>query len=73
MPRPPVSVSWAWWLVPIFFGTLGGIIAFFAVLKRKPVLAIAMLIIGIVRDVILYIWVRNAINSMTDFGLSCEY
>ena len=64
------KISGAWWLLPIFLGALGGLIAFFAVLKRRPGMAVAMLILGVVLSVIAYLVIRNIVNSLSDFGLS---
>ena len=64
------KVSGAWWLLPIFLGVLGGLIAFLAVIKRKPGMAIAMLILGIVLTVAVYLVVRNVSNSLSDLGIS---
>ena len=64
------KVSGAWWLLPIFLGALGGLIAFLAVIKRKPGMAIAMLILGIVLTVAVYLVVRNVSNSLSDLGIS---
>ncbi len=66
-PSQTRGVSFAWWLLPVFLGALGGIIAFFGVYKKRMGLALAMLIVGIVLTVISVILVRNAINSL-EFG-----
>ena len=46
------SVSGAWWLLPIFFGWLGGLIAWAVTKARDPKKAKNMLIVGIVLSVI---------------------
>ena len=47
------KASWAWWLLPIFFTWLGGIIAFIVLLvKGEPGKAILMLICGIVMSIV---------------------
>jgi len=60
------KVSGAWWLLPIFLGVLGGLIAFFGVLRRRPGMAVVMLIVGIAVTVVEVILIMNAINSFTD-------
>jgi hypothetical protein len=59
-PRPPLSpgfprrrVSGAWWLLPIFMGWLGGLIAWLVNKDVDPRMARAMLITGIVVSVLL--------------------
>ena len=71
---PPISarVSFAWWLLPILLGILGGIIAFFAVFKRKPGLAVVMLILGLAITAIEFILIRNAYLSFLN-SLSCGF
>ncbi len=44
--RPPQRVSGAWWVAPIVFGWLGGIVAWLATRSRDPRMARAMLITG---------------------------
>ena len=46
------SVSGAWWLLPIFFGWLGGLIAWAVTKARDPKKAKNMLIWGIILSVI---------------------
>jgi ribosomal protein L40E len=46
------STSGAWWLLPIFFGWLGGLIAWLAVKDKDPGKARSMLIVGIVLAVL---------------------
>ena len=45
-------VSGAWWLVPILFGILGGVIAWAAVRDRNPATARTMLVVGLVSSLI---------------------
>jgi hypothetical protein len=56
-PAAPVveSVSGAWWLLPIFFTWLGGIIAWAATKARDPKKARSMLTWGIIITVIEFI------------------
>lgn len=56
MPPPATirkQVSGAWWLLPIFFGWLGGVIAWLVNKDADPQRARAMLITGIVVSVVL--------------------
>jgi ribosomal protein L40E/uncharacterized membrane protein YeaQ/YmgE (transglycosylase-associated protein family) len=46
------STSAAWWLLPIFFGWLGGLIAWAVVREKDPGKARTMLIVGIVLSVL---------------------
>jgi len=74
-PAAPVrsvqKVSWAWWLLPILLGVLGGIISFFAVLKRRPGMATAMLFLGIILTVVDFFVIRSFIsNALSNFGFS---
>ena len=44
----------AWWyLVPIFFGIIGGIIGYYAIIGRNKHMAKSLLIVGIVVTVII--------------------
>jgi hypothetical protein len=45
--RPPRRVSGAWWLLPIFIGWIGGLIAWLVNKDVDPRQARAMLITGI--------------------------
>jgi hypothetical protein len=47
-PAPARTVSGAWWLLPIFMGWLGGVIAWLVNKEADPAKARAMLITGIV-------------------------
>jgi len=49
---PAEKVSFLWWLLPVFFTWLGGLIAFFLLRKKNPKAAKAMLITGIVITVV---------------------
>ena len=49
---PYVGVSAAWWLLPIFFSFIGGIIAWACVKDRDPGMAKNCLILGIVITVV---------------------
>ena len=49
---PYVGVSAAWWLLPIFFSFIGGIIAWVCVKDRDPGMAKNCLILGIVITVL---------------------
>ena len=49
---PYVGVSAAWWLLPIFFSFIGGIIAWVCVKDRDPGMAKNCLILGIVITVV---------------------
>jgi hypothetical protein len=61
MPRtPPRQVSGAWWLLPIFMGWLGGLIAWLVNKDVDPRRARSMLITGIVISVILVILLVSA-------------
>jgi len=48
------KVSKAWYLVPLFFGILGGIIGYFAVKSRDKKTAKNLLIFGILWTIVLY-------------------
>ena len=49
---PYVGVSAAWWLLPIFFSFIGGIIAWACVKDRDPRMARNCLILGIILTVV---------------------
>lgn len=51
-PPPSGKVSGAWWLMPIFMGWLGGLIAWLVNREKDPEKARSMLITGIVLSVI---------------------
>ena len=54
-PKPVEPVSGAWYLVPLFFGILGGIIAWAVTKDRDPKRARNLLIFGIVWSVVLIV------------------
>jgi hypothetical protein len=58
---PAQPVSGAWWLMPIFLGWLGGLVAYFAVRDRDRGKAKAMLWTGIILSVIFTI-IAIAVN-----------
>jgi len=63
-PTPPVqNVSALWWLVPFFFGLLGGIIGYFMVKSRNPGMARKLLIFGVAWTVVLWI-ISYAVSSL---------
>jgi hypothetical protein len=64
-PVRSASVSLAWWLLPVFLGVLGGVIAFFGVFKRNMGMAVAMLLVGVVLSVVSAILVINALSNIT--------
>lgn len=45
-------VNGAWWLLPILFGWLGGLIAYIVNRKADPATARAMLVVGIALNVL---------------------
>jgi uncharacterized membrane protein len=47
-----LHVSVLWWLLPFFFGILGGIVGYFAVKSRNQGTARKLLIFGIVMTII---------------------
>jgi hypothetical protein len=53
-------VSGAWWLLPIFMGWLGGLIAWLVNKDVDPRMARAMLITGIVVSVLLVVFLVPA-------------
>ena len=58
VPRPaPRRVSAAWWLLPIFMGWLGGLIAWLVTKDVEPDRARAMLVTGIAISVAVFILV----------------
>ncbi|HZW54854.1 MAG TPA: zinc-ribbon domain-containing protein [Nitrososphaerales archaeon] len=48
------SYNKLWWLLPIFVGVIGGLIAFFGVRKRSTKAAVIMLVVGIISTIIGY-------------------
>ena len=72
-PEKPRS-NW-WYLLPIFFGIIGGIIAYFAIRKddRKKAkkclfVGLILLVIGIILDLSLSTW--NGIPIEEQFGVN---
>jgi hypothetical protein len=66
---PPIeSVSGAWWLLPIFFTWLGGLIAWAVTKARDPKKARSMLIWGIVLTFIYGIVITILIVAMFALG-----
>ncbi|MEX2459200.1 MAG: hypothetical protein WD770_09465, partial [Actinomycetota bacterium] len=63
---PPQPVSGAWWLLPIFVGWLGGLIAYFSVRDRDRGKAKAMLWTGIIISVVVFILVYSANRAVID-------
>jgi hypothetical protein len=59
-PAPARRVSGAWWLLPIFMGWLGGLIAWLVNKDVDQAKARAMLLTGIAVSVALVIWVLAA-------------
>ena len=70
---PYVGVSAAWWLLPIFFSVIGGIIAWVCVKDTDPRMAKNCLILGIILTVVpgaLYIgFMVIAMPSMYSFDM----
>ena len=63
-PGPsPRRVSGAWWLLPIFMGWLGGLIAWLVNKDADPKRARAMLITGIAVSAVLIILLMSAPSS----------
>jgi hypothetical protein len=60
---PPRRVSGAWWLLPIFMGWLGGLIAWLVNKDADPKRARAMLITGIAVSAVLIILLVSAPSS----------
>ena len=63
--RPVRPVSGAWWLLPIFFGLLGGLIAWFVNRRADPRTARMMLLVGIAISVVLIILRTTTMNVPT--------
>ncbi|NMO54288.1 TIR domain-containing protein [Actinoplanes sp. TBRC 11911] len=59
-PAPPADrVAPAWWLLPVLFGLIGGVIAFFAVRRRERSLANWMLGAGVIQSLLLCALLRG--------------
>ncbi|MGQ0668721.1 MAG: zinc ribbon domain-containing protein [Actinomycetota bacterium] len=61
--QPPRRISGAWWLLPIFMGWLGGLIAWLVNKEVDPRTARAMLITGIVISVVLLILILPTLDG----------
>jgi len=66
MPYPEKTRSNTWFLLPIFFGMIGGIIAFFILRKDDPhkarnclYVGIVFMIIGIILNIVIAITVPD--------------
>ncbi len=64
-PRPGAKVSGAWWLLPIFMGWLGGLIAWLVNKDADPQKARAMLITGISISVAIFVLAVVAMSTTT--------
>jgi hypothetical protein len=53
---PKASVSWGWWLLPILFSILGGLIGWAALKNRSKGTATGILILGLVLFVLTLIF-----------------
>ena len=60
MPYPEKRRSGAWFLLPIFFGIIGGLIAYFVIRQDDPAkaknclyLGIALMVVGIILNLVL--------------------
>jgi uncharacterized membrane protein (UPF0136 family) len=53
--------TWAWYLVSILLGVVGGIIGYFAVKDRDQDMANKLLIVGIVVTIIAYLFLGGGI------------
>jgi ribosomal protein L40E len=63
------STSGAWWLLPILFGWLGGLIAWAVVRDKDPGKARTMLIVGIVLSVLgVILWTIMAMVGAFNFA-----
>jgi len=68
--RPAKPASGAWWLLPIFMGWLGGLIAWLVNKDQDPQTARSMLITGIVLSVVWFvIWLVIAGSFMSRMGI----
>lgn len=65
----PKPVSALWWLLPIFFGILGGVVAYIGVRDRDARKAKNMLIVSIVLTVVLTVlWVVLIFSMFSSLG-----
>ena len=65
---PYVGVSAAWWLLPIFFSVIGGIIAWVCVKDTDPRMAKNCLILGIVITVVPFLIVLLMVVATLPYG-----
>jgi len=65
---PYVGVSAAWWLLPIFFSFIGGIIAWVCVKDTDPRMAKNCLILGIVITVVPFLIVLLMVVATLPYG-----
>ena len=65
---PYVGVSAAWWLLPIFFSVIGGIIAWVCVKDTDPRMARNCLILGIVITVVPFLIVLLMVVATLPYG-----
>lgn len=65
LPYSPAKTetSWAWWLVPIFFGWLGGLVGWLAVRRDNGAKAKRLLWLGIGLTILWWIIIAIAIAS----------
>ena len=61
--EPRRQVSEAWWLLPLFFGLIGGLIAWLVNREADPGRARAMLIVGIAVNVVVILIMMSAFNT----------
>ena len=66
---PYVGVSAAWWLLPIFFSFIGGIIAWVCVKDTDPRMAKNCLILGIAITVVPFLIVLLMVVATLPYGL----
>ena len=59
-PSAPGVVSVWWWIAPIIFGLIGGLVAFFATRDANPSMAKNMLIVGVIMSVFWYLFAAGA-------------
>jgi len=65
---PYVGVSAAWWMLPIFFSVIGGIIAWVCVKDTDPRMAKNCLILGIVITVVPFLIVLLMVVATLPYG-----
>jgi hypothetical protein len=70
-PAPSRPVSAAWWLLPILFGTIGGVVAWALTRGRDPRVAKNMLLTGIALSlVLLFIYMVSGPSSWAAGGVN---